>query len=355
MSKGQIAKKLLEFVASSGRPDAKIGMGKKKTKAPTKRTTRTKTEQESWEKVKKIKAKDRSATQKKTHKKLAKLKPFKETKAKAKANRSFKRDYEVEAGTGPESRGRSGSSDRSEFEVELGRAGKVTVGKASGANFLKDQAAVGGTRARAKKKIALERAADEGSKTAKAKVARMDKADAAKVDSIRRKQSGARTGKKSEISLAGPGGTVTKAKADPAKGLSANQIIGNKSNGIVRETGEVIGNPTPRQTEQAVRDLMARRRLDAEQKRNLAILKRNLKKFGVNIAELEGNARILEGRAEARRQIRNKAMGGLLEPTNKGLTKLPTAVRNKMGYKRHGGMPKRMGHTDYRKGGMFKK
>ena len=152
MSKGQIAKKLLEFVASSGRPDAKIGMGKKKTKAPTKRTTRTKTEQESWEKVKKIKAKDRSATQKKTHKKLAKLKPFKETKAKAKANRSFKRDYEVEAGTGPESRGRSGSSDRSEFEVELGRAGKVTVGKASGANFLKDQAAVGGTRARAKKK-----------------------------------------------------------------------------------------------------------------------------------------------------------------------------------------------------------
>ena len=96
MSKGQIAKKLLEFVASSGRPDAKIGMGKKKTKAPTKRTTRTKTEQESWEKVKKIKAKDRSATQKKTHKKLAKLKPFKETKAKAKANRSFKSDYEVE-------------------------------------------------------------------------------------------------------------------------------------------------------------------------------------------------------------------------------------------------------------------
>ena len=150
MSKGQIAKRLLEFVASSGRPDAKISMAKKKAKAPTKRTTRSKTEQDSWEKVKKVKAEDRSASQKKTHAKLAKLKPFKEKKAKAKVNRSFKKKYEVEGGTGSESRGRSGSSDKSEFEVELGRAGKVTVGKASGANFLKDQAAVGGTRARAK-------------------------------------------------------------------------------------------------------------------------------------------------------------------------------------------------------------
>lgn len=54
----------------------------------------------------------------------------------------------------------------------------------------------------------------------------------------------------------------------------------------------------------------------------------------------------------------NKAQGGmgLKQPTadQKGLQKLPTAVRNKMGYMMSGGMAKkpRMSNMDYRKGGM---
>ena len=41
-------------------------------------------------------------------------------------------------------------------------------------------------------------------------------------------------------------------------------------------------------------------------------------------------------------------------PNQKGLKKLPTPVRNKMGYMYGGGMSKkpRMGNMDYRKGGL---
>lgn len=48
------------------------------------------------------------------------------------------------------------------------------------------------------------------------------------------------------------------------------------------------------------------------------------------------------------------AKGGLAKPTadQTGLKKLPTAVRNKMGYMKRGGTVK-TGHTDMRKGGLF--
>ena len=47
---------------------------------------------------------------------------------------------------------------------------------------------------------------------------------------------------------------------------------------------------------------------------------------------------------------------GLKKPTpnQKGLKKLPTEVRNKMGYMKRGGMMK-SGNNDMRKGGMFYK
>jgi hypothetical protein len=46
--------------------------------------------------------------------------------------------------------------------------------------------------------------------------------------------------------------------------------------------------------------------------------------------------------------------GGLAQPkpNQKGLMKLPTAVRNKMGYMNRGGLTK-TGNKDMRKGGMF--
>lgn len=48
--------------------------------------------------------------------------------------------------------------------------------------------------------------------------------------------------------------------------------------------------------------------------------------------------------------------GGLAKPkpSQTGLKKLPTAVRNKMGYMKRGGLIK-TGHTDMRKGGLFYK
>ena len=59
------------------------------------------------------------------------------------------------------------------------------------------------------------------------------------------------------------------------------------------------------------------------------------------------------------RKRENKAQGGmgLKMPTadQKGLKKLPTQVRNKMGYMYGGGMAKkpRMSKMDYRKGGLL--
>jgi len=48
--------------------------------------------------------------------------------------------------------------------------------------------------------------------------------------------------------------------------------------------------------------------------------------------------------------------GGLAQPNanQTGLKKLPTAVRNKMGYMKRGGVVK-TGHIDMRKGGIFYK
>ena len=48
--------------------------------------------------------------------------------------------------------------------------------------------------------------------------------------------------------------------------------------------------------------------------------------------------------------------GSLVQPKENqtGLKKLPTAVRNKMGYMNRGGLTK-TGNTDMRKGGMFYK
>ena len=48
------------------------------------------------------------------------------------------------------------------------------------------------------------------------------------------------------------------------------------------------------------------------------------------------------------------AKGGLTKPTadQTGLKKLPTPVRNKMGYMKRGGKVTK-GHVDMRKGGLF--
>jgi len=64
----------------------------------------------------------------------------------------------------------------------------------------------------------------------------------------------------------------------------------------------------------------------------------------------------LKGKKQIPMLPQGKNKGGLIEPTvnQTGLKKLPTSVRNKMGYMYGGGMPKkpRMSNMDYRKGGL---
>ena len=60
--------------------------------------------------------------------------------------------------------------------------------------------------------------------------------------------------------------------------------------------------------------------------------------------------------ADAGRDRTERKKGGLIKPkaNQKGLKKLPTAVRNKMGFMKRGGLAK-AGNMDMRKGGMFYK
>ena len=72
--------------------------------------------------------------------------------------------------------------------------------------------------------------------------------------------------------------------------------------------------------------------------------------------KLNDMAKKLKGKKSIPMLPEGKAQGGLQMPTanQTGLRKLPTAVRNKMGYMYGGGMSKKpkMSSMDYRKGGM---
>ena len=72
--------------------------------------------------------------------------------------------------------------------------------------------------------------------------------------------------------------------------------------------------------------------------------------------KLKAMEKKLKGKKSIPMLPEGKAQGGLQMPTanQTGLKKLPTAVRNKMGYMYGGGMSKKpkMSSMDYRKGGM---
>lgn len=88
------------------------------------------------------------------------------------------------------------------------------------------------------------------------------------------------------------------------------------------------------------------------QKKNLAKVKKEM------TPEQKKNAREFAKKLKLKKEKEELGfnMGGLTKPTanQTGLKKLPTAVRNKMGYMYGGGMPKkpRMSSMDYRKGGL---
>jgi small-conductance mechanosensitive channel len=119
-----------------------------------------------------------------------------------------------------------------------------------------------------------------------------------------------------------------------------------------------------------IRKLEGKDKLSAEEKTELKNIKRQLKDVENEMAEESTKAgRSMQQKARDRKSkpvslkedlppLKSEMQkGGMLKkPTadQKGLKKLPTAVRNKMGYMKRGGMMK-SGNNDMRKGGMFYK
>ena len=236
----------------------------------------------------------------------------------------FKKDYTVEEATRT---GRSGFSDKAEYEVERGMAGEVTVGKRSMPRM--DEAASAGSRKRSKKVAELETKAEKGVISEKEQV-ELDRLNAlsAEQDMSRSRKAAATkstTARKDRgISLMGMEGIE---RVGAKTKYKASELIGSNTNGIVRETGEVLGNPTPNQVKMAIRDLEARTRLSAEAKRNLAKLKR-LSPEQKKAMQRRQTDRRMEEKAQRMESRRNFSRGGLAT--------------------------KRTGHTDYRSKGLFK-
>lgn len=249
--------------------------------------------------------------------------------------------------------GRSGASDQADYEVELGKAGKVTRGRLSEPRM--QEAASKGSRKRADKVAKLETKEEKGTITAE------EKKELDKLNAASKRQDVARSRKAAEkrstdarkdkgISLAGEDGKI---KVGAKTKYKDSELIGSNTNGIVRDTGEILGNPTPNQIDMAIRNLEARSRLTQEAKRNLAKLKRMSKSDRQDASLRRMERRMKDTGKDKPRKFKR---GGLTKPAadQTGLKKLPTPVRNKMGYMKRGGKVTK-GHTDMRKGGIFYK
>lgn len=237
----------------------------------------------------------------------------------------FKEDYEVQEATRV---GRSGFSDKAEYEVESGEGGKPTVGRRSEASFADQETSNTGRVARNKRVAELETKAEKGEIT-KAEQKELDRLDALSEESdVKRARTAATTRsigarKDRGISLMGMEGVE---RVGAKTKYKTSELIGSNTNGIVRETGEILGNPTPNQIKMAVRDLEARTRLSAAAKRNLAKLK------SMSTSDRQS--------AALRKMERN------LKDTGADKSGRPFA--------RGGLATKRKGHTDMRAKGLFR-
>ena len=227
---------------------------------------------------------------------------------------------------------------RGVLDVEAGKAGKVTSGKKSMAT-MRDE---GRNPQRAKKEVELE-------KKDPVEYKRMIERENKKVSEKAAAAQGKKQGEKTPVSLAGEDGKISVGGKSKLK--DSDMMVGNTTNGVTKD-GEVIGNPTDNQIKMVIRNLEARERLSTEAKRNLAKLKRMTQSQKQDVA-LRKMERKMYDTGKDRPRFNQ---GGLAKPkpSQTGLKKLPTAVRNKMGYMKRGGLVK-TGHTDMRKGGLFYK
>ena len=214
------------------------------------------------------------------------------------------------------------SPSRGVLDVEAGRAGKVT--QATGTT-MKEAASVG-SRSRAKLVAQLETKAEKGIIT-KSEQSILNRLNALSAEQdVARTTAASKTkrdaaSKAKGVSLAGQEGII---KAKPtAKLKDSDMMVGNTTNGITK-FGEVIGNPTDNQINTVIRNMNARETLSAEAKKNLQKLQRLTKKQLQDRA-LRTMERNLKDTGPDRR-----AVGGVIQSRP------------------------RKGHTDYRKGGLFK-
>jgi len=254
-------------------------------------------------------------------------------------NVRFRKKYDVQEGMGLDAE--SGGSRRAAQDVDQGKAGTVT--QAKGKNFVESQMTKTGLK-RAKKKVDLADKVKKGdaTKSDKDELKKLRKSDA---EATRRQQSGQRGKVKVEDGVyfnKQTGEEITNPK------FKSKLTEGGKENNI----NNWVRNPTAREREAADRNRIAR-----------GMTKREREMAGIKSGELRSLTKLsktpkgnVAGKGGTGRNRQNLNMGGLTAPKSNqvGLKKLPTAVRNKMGYMYGGGMPKkpRMSSMDYRKGGL---
>jgi len=200
---------------------------------------------------------------------------------------------------------RTGGDDTFAFQQEYGRGGKETITEGKLSVPRMQEAASKGERKRAKRVTDLEK---EGrtNPDAKAKAKALDK-KSAKAD-------------KARVAKA----SITRSsEARKDKGVSVQGMEGIERVGArpkFKDSDMMVGNPTDNQIATVVRNLEARRQLSADAKRNLAKLKRMTKTQRQDMAINRLNKNIRDTGPD------RKNKGGLM----------------------------RTGHTDFRKGGLFK-
>lgn len=281
---------------------------------------------------------------------------------------------------------RTGGDDKAAYEQEYGRGGKenITSGKKSYTRM--DEAASKGSRKRADKVAKLETKEEKGTITKKeaAQLKRLNKASES-ADVKRSRTAGATLRSEAQkdkgITVAGPNkDRITIGKKDKVKEKDVH--IGNTTNGIKRD-GEIIGNPTANQIKTAMRDFDARNAIAAKAKvikeakafikrargpEGTPAMRRDANTIEKLMDQMKGrksmaseNARKDQARRRAqdtpekkaaRREEARKSYArsqkGLREKARKAVPATPMARGGSITGKA------RTGHTDMRKGGLFK-
>ena len=231
-------------------------------------------------------------------------------------------------------RERSGSTGNAERDIEEGRAGEVTSGRRSEPSFADMETSNKGRTSRNKRVATLETLKEKGTitKAENAELRRLnklssdsDKARASKAASTA--SANARRGK--GVTLAGMDGPVTVGRVVKQP---SGEMIGDTKNGINKVTGEIFGNPTPNQIDTAMRDVKARTDLSAAARR-------------------ERLAKLAKASGRTKEQRQSAAIANMER-------RLVDTGPDKSGrpYSRGGAIKakSRTGHSDYRKGGLFK-